>query len=88
MSEAHHIDIGTALRLPIATGNFATGSDGLQKGGFSFGIDLDRCAAALRELADGIDEKAALVQSVNHIVTAKRGDFTMHTVVIEFAAKP
>ena len=52
--------------------------------GFRFGIDQNRTVAALRRLADDIEARGTLLQSM--ILSSKVGleDFLVHTLTIEF----
>lgn len=52
--------------------------------GFRFGVDQNRTAAALRRLADDIEARGTLLQSM--ILSSKVGleDFLAHTLTIEF----
>lgn len=52
---------------------------------FNFGMDPVKTAAALRLIADQIDEKSLLPQSCVTYERANHDDFAMSTVVFKFA---
>jgi hypothetical protein len=70
--------------MPLSAMNFAASANGDE---YAFGVDVVKTAAVLRELADKIETREMLMQSVRVSGMANHEDFTLTSVRLVIAEK-